>query len=93
MRFAAALILWQSALITAFVVVPQTCPLSRGTTVNFKKTPTGLFMATKDEEDTSGSSERTSFEDAGNSLIDQEDNEKMEAMGDFDSNPAVSAMR
>jgi len=34
--------------------------------------------------------ERVSFADAGDALIDQEDDERMEQMGDFDTNPAVS---
>lgn len=37
--------------------------------------------------------DRTSFSDAGNALIDEEDDERMEAMGDFDSNPAVSTQK
>lgn len=95
MRFAAALILWQSALISSFVVIPQTTTrLSSVNTAYLQKTTSnnaGLFMATKEEEDAAAAgdepeTERTSFADAGNALIDEEDDEKMESqMGDFDS--------
>ena len=36
--------------------------------------------------------ERTSFDDAGASLMDQADQKRMEEMGDFDANPAVRRM-
>jgi len=32
----------------------------------------------------------TSFEDAGDSLRQEEDKDRMDGMGDFDANPAVS---
>ena len=108
MRFIAALfLLWQSALLSAFTVVPQTKynhvyqqQLQRLTTTNSDACRGGgvqpcemlLFMAGGDESDevVEDDVKRTSFSDAGNALIDEEDDERMEAMGDFDSNPAVS---
>lgn len=34
--------------------------------------------------------DRTTFDQAGASLIEEEDRKRLEAMGDFDSNPTVS---
>lgn len=51
-------------------------------------------MAGGDEEpEVEDEVQRTSFSDAGNALIDEEDDERMDAMGDFDTNPAVSTNR
>jgi hypothetical protein len=33
--------------------------------------------------------QRTTFDQAGKSLMDEQDNQRMEAMGDFDANPDV----
>jgi hypothetical protein len=33
--------------------------------------------------------QRTTFDQAGKSLMDEQDNKRMEAMGDFDANPDV----
>jgi hypothetical protein len=35
------------------------------------------------------SPQRTTFDQAGKSLMDEQDNKRMEAMGDFDANPNV----
>lgn len=37
--------------------------------------------------------ERKSFDEAGKSLIDEQDRERMEQMGDFDESPDVSCRR
>lgn len=42
------------------------------------------------EEETS--MERTSFDQAGRSLMDEEDRQRMEQMGDFDLNPSVRSI-
>ena len=42
-----------------------------------------------DEQDEDVLVERTSFDQAGRSLIEEEDQKRMEQMGDFDSNPNV----
>lgn len=43
-----------------------------------------VFFAEKNEDEV----DRTSFDQAGQSLIEEEDRKRMEEMGDFDSNPA-----
>ena len=101
MKFTATLLLlWQCALLSAFSVVPQTATtqLSRQSRESARSLQlpqqltraTALFMAGGDEGDEQEDEiNRTSFSDAGNALIDEEDDERMEAMGDFDTNPAV----
>lgn len=60
---------------------------------DFKRAETVLFVGEdrKSDEDASapGSSSK-SFDDAGRSLVDEEDQKRMEEMGDFDDNPSVS---
>lgn len=51
-----------------------------------------LFSTQWDEEDDDIVA-AASFEDAGQSLKDEDDKKKMGEMGDFDSNPAVSEIR
>ena len=46
--------------------------------------------AGKNESDGDVEVKRTTFDDAGKSLIDEEDYKRMESMGDFDLNPDVS---
>lgn len=49
------------------------------------------FLASGDENsEESEKIERTSFDQAGASLIEEEDRKRMEMMGDFDSNDSVS---
>ena len=47
-----------------------------------------LFSTPQDEDD---DVKATSFSEAGRSIIDAEDEQRMKSMGDFDSNPNVSA--
>lgn len=93
------LLLLQSAQLetsTAFTVLSrQRChPPGAATTKGFdwKRSKTVLFA----EDSSNSSSEEeirksTSFDDAGRSLIEEEDKKRMEEMGDFDSNPEVSS--
>ena len=55
--------------------------------VDLKPASTVLFSSSEGEDD---SPKSTSFDDAGRSLVDEEDKKRMEEMGDFDSNPNVS---
>jgi hypothetical protein len=41
------------------------------------------------EDDDEKEIRRTTFDQAGKSLIDEEDQKRLEQMGDFDANPAV----
>jgi hypothetical protein len=43
-----------------------------------------------DKDELSAKIDRTSFDDAGRSLIEEEDRIRMEQMGDYDLNPDVS---
>lgn len=52
--------------------------------------PTARFMAPTDGDlGDDDKIERTSFDQAGASLIEEEDQKRMEQMGDFDSNDSV----
>ena len=51
-------------------------------------TAVGATTGGDDEEDEK--IERTTFDQAGKSLIDEEDKKRLEQMGDFDANPDVS---
>jgi len=53
------------------------------------KTSSALFSSNDDMDDVD-KMERTSFDQAGASLIEEEDQKRMEQMGDFDSNSSVS---
>jgi hypothetical protein len=52
-----------------------------------------MFSQWDDEEDEVAVDDRRSFADAGAALNDEDDQKKMDDMGDFDSNPAVSFYR
>jgi len=43
------------------------------------------LSSTKEDEDTTDEVQRTSFDDAGKSLIEEEDQKRLDQMGDFDS--------
>lgn len=43
-----------------------------------------------EDEDAKATADRTSFEDAGESLQKEDEDERMSGMGDFDKNPSVS---
>ena len=51
------------------------------------------FMAPTDGDVEDDKIERTSFDQAGASLIEEEDQKRMEQMGDFDSNDSVRFAR
>lgn len=51
--------------------------------------PSAQFMAPTDGDGEDDKVERTSFDQAGASLIEEEDQKRMEQMGDFDSNDSV----
>lgn len=53
------------------------------------QSPVALFSSQEDKDDNE-KVERTSFDQAGASLIEEEDQKRMEQMGDFDSNDSVS---
>ena len=50
-------------------------------------TPKTTILFAGEEDD--GTVDRTSFDQAGKSLIEEEDRQRMEQMGDFDTNPDV----
>ena len=60
-------------------------PLARPTVI---RRPTTLFMAAGDADD-EPQVERTTFDQAGASLIEEEDQKRLQQMGDFDSNDSV----
>jgi hypothetical protein len=52
---------------------------------------TRVFSSQWDEDDDgAGVDQATSFEDAGEGLQNEDDNKRMDDMGDYDANPAVS---
>jgi hypothetical protein len=54
---------------------------------------TRVFSSQWDEDDDGGGGgvdQATSFEDAGEGLQNEDDNKRMDDMGDYDANPAVS---
>ena len=53
------------------------------------RSPTCVFSSQWEDEDEEIAT-TTSFEDAGDSLRQEEDKDRMDGMGDFDANPAVS---
>jgi hypothetical protein len=46
-------------------------------------------MSQWEDEDDEITKTQTSFEDAGDSLKNEQDKERMDQMGDYDANPAV----
>lgn len=50
-----------------------------------------VLRSSTNEDEGETPPERTSFDQAGQSLMDEEDRKRLEEMGDFDSNPAVSS--
>lgn len=58
----------------------------------YQRAPTHIFSSQWDDEDEVVASDenRKSFLDAGDALKDEEDNKRMDDMGDYDANPAVS---
>jgi hypothetical protein len=46
-------------------------------------------MSQWEDEDDDTTKTQTSFEDAGDSLKNEQDKEKLDQMGDYDANPAV----
>ena len=68
---------------------PTAFPSSRATAKSMAKTSSALFSSNDDMDDVD-KMERTSFDQAGASLIEEEDQKRMEQMGDFDSNSSVS---
>jgi hypothetical protein len=54
---------------------------------DFKHASTVLYAEDEEKEDNTARS--SSFDEAGRSLVDEDDQKRMEEMGDFDSNPDV----
>ncbi|GKY97839.1 hypothetical protein MPSEU_000742000 [Mayamaea pseudoterrestris] len=70
----------------AFTLVPQTNRRSSRVIAQSRiSTPTALLQSSNNQDEEYA--KRTSFDEAGASLIDEEDRQKMDQMGDFDMNP------
>ena len=67
---------------------PPTFP--RGLVTTAKRCPTCIFSQWEDEEDEIVI-DRKSFTEAGEGLTKEDDDAKMDSMGDYDANPAVSS--
>lgn len=97
-----------SSLVTAYitlqhvqgwVIMPTmvSSPLQRCNRLStVRRLPEVLFSTPPTEggstTDNDGQIRRTTFDEAGKSLVDEEDNKRMEAMGDYDLNPDVSCL-
>jgi hypothetical protein len=55
----------------------------------FSRTFSQRWMSQWDDEDEDITKTQTSFEDAGETLRNEQDDERMDQMGDYDANPAV----
>jgi hypothetical protein len=83
---------------TAAFVVPlhHGSTMTPTTTTSFqalkKTTKTILYSSppTDGEETTPSTPSTTSFQDAGSAIVDEQDEQRMKSMGDFDSNTDVS---
>jgi hypothetical protein len=53
------------------------------------RTSSQRWMSQWEDEDDEITKTQTSFEDAGDSLKNEQDKERMDQMGDYDANPAV----
>eukprot|EP00539_Tryblionella_compressa_P001604 CAMPEP_0178745940 /NCGR_PEP_ID=MMETSP0744-20121128/7555_1 /TAXON_ID=913974 /ORGANISM="Nitzschia punctata, Strain CCMP561" /LENGTH=297 /DNA_ID=CAMNT_0020399141 /DNA_START=209 /DNA_END=1102 /DNA_ORIENTATION=- len=62
--------------------------LSTKTTITASSTR--IFLSQWDDDEEEVATSRASFDEAGESLKKQEDDEKMDAVGDFDANPSYS---
>ena len=71
----------------AFSIASQQTRRNNGISANARPSLLPVLTNTKQDEDYAP---RTTFDEAGASLIEEEDRQKLEQMGDFDSNPAVS---
>jgi len=91
------LLLWQPA--SAFQVMPRSQTITnvhqrvdiQQRISSQKQISSNVLFATDKEEEEVEEPKFTSFDDAGRTLIDEDDTKKMEAMGDYDENPMVRA--
>lgn len=74
---------------SAFVVTSKQ-PFALSQQTDLLKKESLLFSSPEDEQDVA-EVKSTSFADAGKSIVDAEDAERMKAMGDFDENPSFQA--
>lgn len=81
-----SVLLCQAVATSAFVVTSRQQRYSRCEERDVLLKKSTVLFAAGDEEEI----ESTSFADAGKSIVDAQDEERMKAMGDFDSNSAVS---
>lgn len=80
------LVLFVPSLLMLEAWVPAATPRVPRTVSVSKRT---LLFQSSEQEGNDDIVDRTSFDQAGRSLIEEEDQKRMEQMGDFDSNPAV----
>jgi len=71
----------------------STSPRSRATRLFEGEKSDGDQQQKKEQPSGDSDIERTSFDQAGRSLIEEEDQQRMEQMGDFDLNPDVRRQR
>lgn len=82
-------LLGQGVATSAFVVTSKNIHSQQTDLLLNKEAAHQLFSSPQDEEEVE-KIQATSFAEAGKSIIDEQDKERMEAMGDFDENPNVS---
>jgi hypothetical protein len=69
--------------------IAQRCDRANFVTCSLSRYGTVIFNSNVEDGSEDGTT-RTTFDEAGKSLIAEEDNKRMEAMGDYDLNPDVS---